>query len=85
MSQLLPGESFPRAEIRPVSEENPPRAAKPRGVGRRSFAPRPHAAPVETRFSFPTPRSGISADHGAPCSRGASRCGVARLGKRPVT
>lgn len=87
MSNLLPGEVFPRAPVLPVEHDNLPRPSGGKVSlkrGRIKVAPTPPSAEVVSHFSFPPPRNGESAEHGGACCRGYSRCGIARKGKRPI-
>ena len=85
-SNLLPGESFPRAPVAPAVSPPPSTHAQSLRSSRKlRHVPFSPSAEVVTSFAFPVPRtSGSSAQHGDPCCSGRSKCGVAGRGKRPV-
>lgn len=85
-SQLLPGQSFPRAPVRAVGYTEL-RESTPIPRGKMRSIPRgPPQADVVSYGSFPPPRTkGASADHGSTCPRGYSKCGIVGRGKlRPI-
>lgn len=81
----LPRSTLPAPPILPVDRENPPRTL-PHVSGRRSIHPTPPpTGDFVTYHSFGSKLTrGVSAEHGAVHPVGRSRCGIARLGRRPI-